>query len=289
YSQSYSPPTVLEHVNNKGPLALIYASLFGNGSFPAQWSDRAYNTAMARAADGPITYRSPCAAYVPLGHLLIGMSDGASGGGRVSAGYNILDCVRPRNHFNTTSGASDGPHPVGAWLSAFVIDTSRGDGSAGSAMRAALRMAAFFANEIRVTLADDSAKVLRISSDPGVAGVVGAPVVPFTGLVVGSVVLGVFVVLLLALTLFAALVPRWTERLDATAAMRVGAALAATVPSNEGPGGLASLKNNGWHLRGSKTRGLDAAPGFVGDAVPEGEMGRVVVGAEAPLRWGREV
>ncbi|KAK0642342.1 hypothetical protein DIS24_g9124 [Lasiodiplodia hormozganensis] len=295
YGEQDGFPTVLEYVNNKGPLALIYASLFGNASFPAQWSDRAYTTAMARAADGP-SFPATCAAYAPLGHLL-----GAGGGGGVctsysglcfassSSSYNVLDCVRPRRHFNTTTGGSDGdrPHPVGVWLSTFVIDTARSSGGA-SAMRAALRMAAFFANEIRVTHADDASKRLRIAPDPGVGGVVGAPVVPFTGLVVGSVVLGVFVVLLLALTLFAALVPRWTERLDATAAMRVGAASAAAVSSlNEGPGGLASLKNNGWHLRGSKTRGLDAAPGFVGDAVPEGEVGRVVVGAEAPLRWGR--
>lgn len=132
-----------------------------------------------------------------------------------------------------------------------------------------MRMAAFFANEIRVTRADNS-RALTVQSDPGVA-----PVVPFRGLVVGSVLLGVFVFVLLALAVFAALgVPaRWTERLDATAAMRMGAALAlsssSSSSSNEPGGSLASLKNNGWHLRGSKTRGVDAAPGFVGDAVPE--------------------
>lgn len=108
YSESDGFPTVLECVNNKGPLALTYVSLFGNASFISQWSDRAYTTAMAHAADGP-TDEETCAAYAPLGHLLGRNSRYL---GSYSSSYNVLNCVKPRAHFNTTTGGSDGYRPA---------------------------------------------------------------------------------------------------------------------------------------------------------------------------------
>lgn len=156
--------------------------------------------------------------------------------------------------------------PIGAtWLSNFADEQT---------MRAAFRMAAFMANEITLlrSIPGTLDPGYRIYIDMGID--VAAPVMPLAGIVVGSILLGLFLLLLIALALFAASTPHWTDRLDAYATLKMGAAMALSTE------GLAKVGIGAENA-------LDRAPGFVGDAMPESEVGRLAVGAEGPLRRRR--
>ncbi|KAI9932342.1 hypothetical protein MW887_009855 [Aspergillus wentii] len=97
-----------------------------------------------------------------------------------------------------------------------------------------------------------------------------------TGAMVGLSFLIGFYLLFLLFTCFTAMaqVP-WTDCLDSHAIMKLTAALCSTsLPSVEKEASEKDL--------------LDSLPGYVGDAEPDAPIGKLAVGAEAPLRWRRK-
>ncbi|KAF9633150.1 hypothetical protein BFW01_g4044 [Lasiodiplodia theobromae] len=169
---------------------------------------------------------------------------------------------RGRVPFNRTV---DPPFDVRSWMDGFFVAEDR--------VRAALTAAAFMADEIWLT--DPQVYgTLAVSVDEGVDVV--APVMPLAGVIVGSLLLGVFLGALWVLLVFAARQrrARWTGTLDAWAMLRMGAGV--------GVGALVAAGT------GKEDDVLDALPGFMGDARPEGDVGRLGVGAEAELNWKRK-
>ncbi|EKG22443.1 hypothetical protein MPH_00177 [Macrophomina phaseolina MS6] len=236
-------PTALEQVVNKGPLASMYVALFGNGSFLHASASPEYLSYL-NSTVGDQEFQ--CADFVPLGRIY-GTVPGSSYGSA-----RAITCIRPSMYPSALrSWAAD-------WLASF-LDVER--------TRAALQISAFLANEI--TLANpDGRGGMYLQVEPGVE--VLAPVMSLSGLIVGSVLLGCFLLVLLGLVVFALSSPHWTDRLDATATMRMGAAMALSTD------GLARLAG------GEKV--LDKAPGFVGDAMQDNDVGRLAVGAEGLLK-----
>jgi hypothetical protein len=88
------------------------------------------------------------------------------------------------------------------------------------------------------------------------------PAISKGGLIFVSLLLGLYILILIPLAIYAARTPRWTAQLDSFAMIRIGAAVADSLP-------LAVGKNK------STIRGLDEIPGWVGDASEETEpLGR---------------
>jgi hypothetical protein len=102
------------------------------------------------------------------------------------------------------------------------------------------------------------------------------PVISQVGMIVVSVLLGVHVLSLLALSVYAAWTPRWTKRLDSFAIMRIGASIAKHVPL--------------WMVHRTRmVKELDEVPGWIGDQMPESEdVGVLGLGGPSRLRKGRK-
>lgn len=282
---------LLEDVPNRGPLATIYLALFGNGSLPDTLSDPSYLTYLNRSStssayinstattptENPFSSLPPdtppsatlapgiCHDLAPLGTLF---GDGVTWARTSPVDYCLAtDEVwryewRGRAPFNRTA---DPPFDVRYWMDRFFVAEDR--------VRAALTAAAFMADEIWLT--DPMVRgSLVVAVDEGFDVV--APVMPLAGVVVGSLLLGVFLVALWGLLVFAALQrrARWTPTLDAWAMLRMGAGV--------GVGAFVTT------TMGKEDDVLDALPGFMGDARPEGDVGRLGVGAEAELSWKRK-
>ncbi|KAF9639596.1 hypothetical protein BFW01_g11402 [Lasiodiplodia theobromae] len=238
----------LEDVPNKGPLTTIYTALFSNNSFLDAWSDPSYRNYVSNAVQS--RYMGLCEDVLPMGP--------------------VIEAFRATYNSRTTNiclsmDASNVEMFVAIWLANFAD---------ADIMRAAFRMAAFMANEINFLQPAPYALSPGYTIDIDLGVDVTAPVMPLAGIIVGSILLGLFLLLLIALALFAASTPHWTDRLDAYATLKMGAAMALSTE------GLAKVGISGENA-------LDRAPGFVGDAMPESEVGRLAVGAEGPLRRRR--
>lgn len=111
---------------------------------------------------------------------------------------------------------------IASWISNFNYDEER--------LTNAFTAAAFLANqaciENNVPLLGRS---LSISFDMGHDTHI--PVISQAGLICVSVLLGLFILILLAFALYSTATPRWTSTLDSFAMMRIGAAIADKVPS----------------------------------------------------------
>lgn len=238
--QPKEAPTTLEQVVNRGPLTSIYLALFGNASFPASFASSPHATYLASTTSaGSNRSTSTCADLFPLGGML----------------RHDLDCLAP--------GWSSPPQvQLNTWLASLFDTPSVGN---------TLNISAFLANELWLTGNRYSSSTTSRTVEVDRAVDVLAPVMPLAGVIVGTVLLGTFLLGLLALVVFAAQSPHWTDTLDALAMVRVGAATE----------GLTVLGRIG---RGEDL--LDRLPGWVGDAVPEGEVGRLAVGAEGALSCG---
>lgn len=151
---------------------------------------------------------------------------------------------------------------IASWISNFNYDEER--------LTNAFSAAAFLANqawmENNVPLLGRS---LSISFDMGHDTHI--PVISQAGLICVSLLLGLYILILLAFALYSASTPRWTSTLNSFAMMRIGAAIADKVPL----------------LVGQKTDRidvLDKIPGSVGDQSDESDvMGKIGLGAPKPL------
>ncbi|KAF4301589.1 hypothetical protein GTA08_BOTSDO10894 [Botryosphaeria dothidea] len=228
----------------------IYTALFGNGSVIDAFTSSNYLDYL-NSTGGYRTWHDDygyvCQAIVPLGRMVE-----FSGSGNDDYGANT--CIVPTESGNLQQIQTY----VAGWLHNFFDELG---------MAAALRMAAFMANDILLNNPGRS-DGLYVSVDEGRDML--APVMPIEGVIAGSVLLGTFRVSLLGLVVFALRMPRWTDRLDATATLQMGAAMALSTE------GLAKMRC----MNGVRAN----TPGFVGDVLPDGDIGRIAVGAENSLR-----
>lgn len=142
-------------------------------------------------------------------------------------------------------------YPLEAWLLNFnARDTGR--------LANAFTAASFLANQALVESSIYSTHhTLTIYSDPGADTQI--PVISLGGIIVVSILLGLYLVPLLALALYASFFPRWTEHLDAFAMLRLGAAI--------GPDTLPLLIGKD----SDKIKVLDELPGSIRDVAPPAE------------------
>ncbi|MCJ1392786.1 hypothetical protein MMC18_005657 [Xylographa bjoerkii] len=169
-----------------------------------------------------------------------------------------FSCVRNQN-----SNEADVLNEVGDWLASFLPSDS---------MRATLTNSIFLSNQAMITQGASCAS-LTIASDAGEDTQI--PAISRTGIIIISVFLGLDLLALTTMALYAYHTRTWTESLDGFAMMRLGAALVDQVPLMVG-------------LEPDKIRVLDEIPGWVGDATPDEEAGTLHVGALGEIREGRE-
>ena len=100
------------------------------------------------------------------------------------------------------------------------------------------------------------------------------PKISTTGVILISILLAIDLFLLLALAAYAGFSYSWTSSYDSLAMMRQGAARAHELGLQVGDG--------------EAKEALMKMPGWVGDAAPNEEVGVLAIGAEAPLRRGRQ-
>lgn len=142
-------------------------------------------------------------------------------------------------------------------------------------MQDALTRAIYLANSIWLTKSDPSLSkpTLYISYDRGADTII--PAIKPGGVIVVSVLLGLFIVTLFAMTWYASHVPTWTTIFNAFAMMRIGAAIAEHVPL------LVAKKED-------KIPVPDQTPGWIGDIEPDAKIGWLGLGAEVQLRAYRK-
>lgn len=180
-----------------------------------------------------------------------------------SDGANNLDpCIR-------TGEIKDATVEVAKWLHLFWEHYAEGN----LFMQDAFTRAIYLANSIWLTKTDPTIPKLWIFYDRGAD--TNIPTIKPGGVIVVSVLLGLFIVTLFAMTWYASHVPTWTTTFNAFAMMRIGAAIAEHVP-------LLIGKKEG------KISVLDQTPGWIGDSEPDAEIGRLGLGAEGQLRAKRK-
>lgn len=241
----------LANVINKGPLLTIAIALFGPGSFiQTRYDHPEYYGTQDVSADG-------CLWQLPMSNL-IPDSD--------------TNYVKPfESCIEVPNGGWNGTHvtwEIMRWLSLFNYDRD--------SLSTGFTAAAYLATQFWVQKMDD----VLDKSTPGtmvVASDMGAdtqvPVLSRGGLIAVSVLLGLDILLLLAVAVYATLIPRWTSTMDSWAMMRMGAAVADKIPL----------------LIGRKTDSigsLDTISGCIGDQSREADYtGRLGLGADRPLDW----
>ncbi|KAJ6592826.1 hypothetical protein B0H19DRAFT_1224624 [Mycena capillaripes] len=270
----------LENNVHKGPLLQIALALFGLGSF-IDVRTRALQsnsfgmdnaTALQLYSSGQCT--GGMVPFLPLLRDELGQEQ---------VGNPIDGCSR-----QLTFEPADSAHlEIVYYLSSFVYNTY--DGFSGERITNAFSAAAFLANQAWMLSAFNPR--LMVQYDLGVDTQV--PVLSLTGIIVVSVVLGLFLLVLLGVAVYAWRTPTWTTTLDAFAMLRIGAAVGAplcpTRDSDEAENErLLLFPRNG----AADVAALDQTPGWVGDAshaVGEGAAGQLALGTGRKImgRGGR--
>ncbi|CRL31015.1 unnamed protein product [Penicillium camemberti] len=195
----------LEVVANKDPLLTIAMALFGDTSFIQ--SRQAHPQAYASVIDSNVpmeqvpTYAGSCVDLAPLGILLAG----TSGEDNSTNGLNY--CIT-----NTDGGVNgtDVNTEIAQWLSNFNYDQEL-----------------WMQNSVSPT-----EKSLQVNFDLGTDTQI--PVISRGGIIFVSILLGLYILMLIPLAVYAAWTPRWTAQLDSFAMMRIGAAISDNLPLTVG-------------------------------------------------------
>ena len=249
-------PIALESVSNKGPLLTVAMALFGEGSFLANhvaWPQvyNAYNgNSLSEDSSAP-NNSGACFDLAPMGSLLPGSASTPTGG----RSFNAMNCIS-----KTTSGLNNSNTEIE--MVGFVKMFQYGEELLSNAFTAA----AFIANQAWMFNAvEPGSHTLSIKYDHGSDSQV--PVISRAGLIIISTLLGLDLLSLLVMALYATFYPRWTNQLDAFTMMRLGAAMADKVPLLIG-------------RRTDKIEALDEIPGWIGDTAQEDEeIGHLALGA----------
>ncbi|KAJ7745394.1 hypothetical protein B0H14DRAFT_2406737, partial [Mycena olivaceomarginata] len=259
----------LENNVNKGPLLQTALALFGLGSF-IDVRTRALQSnsfGMDNTTALQLYRSSQCTGgMVPFLPLLRDQI------GQEQVGNPIDGCSH-----QLTSDPADSAHlEIMYYLSSFVYN--RYDGFFGERITNAFSAAAFLANQAWLLSTSDGR--LMVSYDLGAD--LQVPLLSLTGIIVVSVLLGLFLLVLLSVAVYAWRTPTWTTTLDAFAMLRIGAAVGArlrpTRDSDEAENErLLLFPRNG----AAGVAALDQMPGWVGDASPAeggGTVGQLALG-----------
>ncbi|KAF8801745.1 hypothetical protein BYT27DRAFT_7261657 [Phlegmacium glaucopus] len=147
------------------------------------------------------------------------------------------------------------------------------DGDGGERIKNAFESAAFLANEAWLKNSI-TYPTFTVSYDAGADTMV--PAISRAGIILISLLLAMDLLSLLAMALYSARTPCWTDQLDAFAMMRIGAAIAESIPFR-----VADTTD--------RIKVLDEMPGWVGDVTEgKGKVGELGIGASTPLRGRRK-
>jgi hypothetical protein len=246
---------------NRGPLLTTTLALFGYGSFIAERMERpeAYlypnmTWEEYKAQPNP----SACVGKAPFVGLLHTDIDSSQ------TGSYLEGCLK--NDVYTHDYLQ---RQVASYVKLFYYNVY-GDWD-GERITNAFTSAAFIANEAWLNSPEGG---WTVSCDYGADTTV--PVISPTGIIVISVLMGTFLSALLALAIYSALLPRWTDQLDAFAMLRIGASISGDVQFRAAE-------------QTRKIEALDRLPGWIGDATDgEGERGQLALGARGRLNWKRK-
>ncbi|KAL3475121.1 hypothetical protein BJX99DRAFT_165543 [Aspergillus californicus] len=173
-------------------------------------------------------------------------------------GFGPLMLLIDEESCDSSMGAIDS---VSHWLDLFLSSPKT---------RAALNTAAFLANEVMLTQNFGSnEQYLTVFSDPGVE--MQKPKISVASITVLSALLAVYLIILLGIASWGSFRIGWVGSLDAHAMSRITASLISSMPE----------------ASEEKADILDSLPGFIGDAEPDAPVGRLALGAMAPLRRKR--
>ncbi|KAF9893791.1 hypothetical protein FE257_009961 [Aspergillus nanangensis] len=251
----------LQIVGNKGPLLTTALALFGTGSYI---ETRATNPEIYGATALPDwdserfnhwpVGSSACIYLSPLDRL-------------TSSNSNFRYCIK-----NSDGGENgeDIDFQIVNWLENFLV--------APASLENAFNAAAYIATktwlENNPGSSGDISNHLSVSFDLGADSQI--PVISLAGLIFVSVLLGIHLLLLLSMGVYAAWSQRWTKQLDSFAMMRIGASISHHVPL------LMSYRLN-------LVKELREVPGWMGDQMPESEkVGVLGLGGPVQLKKGRK-
>lgn len=248
------PYRSLAYIMNKGPLVSIALALFGPGSY----------LDIRRTVIEAYQHRSEdfigCVAIVPIMDLLTAPHEDA-----FQVSESLGPCV-DSTHLDLFDILSSY-----IWL--FAASSGNNLPSA-ERIQDALTASAFLA--VDIWFGSTLGAELFVSNKP--SDDLQIPFISPAGVVLVSVVLGIYLTFMLALSVYSAWTPRWTNQLDSFAMMRIGGSLPRRVPFllAHSPG---------------KVDALDKLPGWIGDVAGAqgGEVNRVGelgLGGEAPVKRG---
>ncbi|KAJ7711722.1 hypothetical protein B0H16DRAFT_1437587 [Mycena metata] len=245
----------LQYNVNKGPLLQNALALFGFGSFiDVRTREMQTNSFGIDNATALQAYRS----YQCTGGMVPFLPLLRSEFGQEQIGNPVDGCSRLLDSEPATSAQLE----IMYYLSSFVSNTD--DAFPGERIANAFSAAAFLANQAwMLTVVDGQ---LTVNYDLGAD--MQVPVLSLRGIIVVSVVLGLFLLALLGVALYAWRTPTWTTTLDAFAMLRIGAAVGAPLrPAHNSD----EAENERWLLfprNGAVgVAALDQLPGWVGDAL----------------------
>jgi hypothetical protein len=227
-NNSYNP-IGLERVQNKGPLLTTAMALFGRGSFP---QIRLANPKAYAVMPDPYPAGTPqmvvdankvCGYLLPLAALLLDTG--------LYGHPDLGSTVRSPCIFKSEGKGGAGVRcEVSRWLVLFTNYTTP------ERLSNTFTAAAFLANQnwLLNQAPASGGDHLAVYYDRGME--IQAPIISTAGIVIVSVLLGLYLVVLFALAVYAAWTPRWTRTLDSFAMMRVGAAYGSHFPLKVGSG-----------------------------------------------------
>ncbi|KAJ7711730.1 hypothetical protein B0H16DRAFT_1815833 [Mycena metata] len=248
----------LDRTINKGPLLQTALALFGFGSFIDVRTREIQSNSFGMDETSALQiYRSnQCTGgMVPFLPLLRDQFDHK----RISS--PIDGCSRLLTSNSTDSAWLQ----IWYYISSFVFDSEDSQSFPGERISNGFSAAAFLANQVWM-LVGVAQPGLMVNYDLGAD--MQVPVISLMGIIVVSVALGLFLLLLLGVALYAWWTPTWTTTLDAFAMLRIGAAVGAPLrPARDSD----EAENERWLLfprnGAAGVAALDQLPGWVGDAL----------------------
>ena len=248
----------LEMRKNRGPLLIVALALFGSGSFIAERMARPdafmYPNMTYEEAKATPNYGA-CVDQAPFTNLLHSWSD------QDQIGTFIDPCLK-----NSIHNHDDVQRQVANFVHSLYWDHY--DGYKGDRITNAFTSAAFLANEAWLS-STAFMKTWSVTYDHGADTLV--PVISRTGILVISILLGVFLASLLGLAIYSAVLPRWTDQLDAFAMLRIGASISDKIQFRAIP-------------NAQRVHVLDELPGWIGDAASgEDAQGELALGGPGRL------
>jgi hypothetical protein len=237
----------------KGPLLSIALALFGEGSFVD-----VQHTTLAAYSRSNVSYYG-CIGVIPFISLLR------------DSYHRVSELFDPCLTGRAVDGAYDLETKNMSMLSMvaeyFFLFSGGPRAPPANVVENAFAASAFLANDAMMA---DAYRPQGLSISYSLGVDMQIPSISREGLILVSVLLGLYLLCLLAMAIYSAWIPRWTTTLDSFAMLRIGASISEKVPL---------LATN--HAERIKT--LDETPGWIGNEA-EGKIGQICLGGQRPLK-----